>query len=334
MSEQAPPRKFLSEHAVGLFTSYVIVLPPDQLHADGEMPEDAAKVSPHCHIYLICRRPSISIDPASFKYNGKRVFGNLLYRVSGQQKSARFEFPFALLDGATSVEVGEYPHRELVTFGERRERIRSVPSLFIALGTEVAELSKLEVLYVGQAYADGKRSAIDRLRSHSTLQRVLAETTSKKPDDEILLLLFKYEPYRVFTSMDGISKAEIVDDRDKDRFLDILANPLSEHAQICLAEAALIRYFQPPYNAIFKEGFPNSSQKILSECYKLDFSGLIVEIDTEDLRMSLYSASVSPDDHHTAKFDLHKRNVRRSFFAFPEPDGSVVHQPGVITPSR
>ena len=112
------------------------------------------------------------------------------------------------------------------------------------------------------------------------------------PDDEIFLLAFEYLPYRVITIMDGIDKTAIRDDTDSKRFLSIIDNPLSEHQQICLVEAGLIRYFRPAYNEIYKDSFPASDQKVLSSCYDLDFSGLIVEIDTEELRMQLFSSHI------------------------------------------
>jgi hypothetical protein len=53
---------------------------------------------------------------------------------------------------------------------------------------------------------EGRRSALDRLKSHPTLQKILADVVHKMPDDEILLLTFEYLPYRVITSMDGTNK--------------------------------------------------------------------------------------------------------------------------------
>jgi hypothetical protein len=195
-------------------------------------------------------------------------------------------------------------------------------------------LRQLEVLYVGQAYAEGRRSALDRLKSHSSLQRVLADVVQKTPDDEVLLLAFEYVPYRMITSMDGVDKKATRDESDLKRFFSIIDNPLTEHQQICLIEAGLIRYFAPLYNEIYKESFPATDQKILSSCYALDFSGLIVEIDTEELGMELYSQSVARSGHHIAKFDLVDPQVRRSFFTFVSKDGEPIDFPDVIAPSR
>jgi hypothetical protein len=99
----------------------------------------------------------------------------------------------------------------------------------------------------------------------------LADIQHNLPDDELLLLAFEYAPYRVVTIFDGIDKTAVRDDGDTKRFLSIHDNPLSVHEQICLAEAGLIRYFEPRYNEIYKDSFPASDQKILDHCYELDF---------------------------------------------------------------
>jgi hypothetical protein len=168
----------------------------------------------------------------------------------------------------------------------------------------------------------------------ATLQKILADVVQKMPDDEVLLLTFEYVPYRVITSMDGMDKKAIRDETDSKRFPSILDTPLTEHQQICLVEAGLIRYFTPPYNEIYKDSFPAADQKILSTCYALDFSALIVEINTEELGMELYSQKVPVAGHHIAKFDLVDPKVRRSFFTFVTRDGKLVDFPDVIPPSR
>lgn len=133
---------------------------------------------------------------------------------------------------------------------------------------------------------------------------------------------------------DGTEKNAIRDESDSKRFFSILDNPLTEHQQICLVEAGLIRYFAPPYNEIYKDSFPATDQKILSSCYALDFSALIVEIDVEELGMELYSEKVAASGHHIAKFDLVDPKVRRSFFTFLTKDGQPIDFPDVIPPTR
>ena len=134
--------------------------------------------------------------------------------------------------------------------------------------------------------------------------------------------------------MDGADREAIGGEEDLNRFIDIIDRPITEGQRIGLAEAGLIRYFKPKYNEIFKESFPAADQKVLSECYQLDFSALIVEIDTSELGFSLYSDNAVASHHHMAKFDLIDPSVRRSFFTFVDAEGSISKMPDVIVPSR
>jgi hypothetical protein len=320
----------MSEHAVSLYSARWIGVTPSDLTGGGEMDKISAEIAERCHIYLVCRRPACSFDPSTFKYDGKNLIGTLVYKLAGETHAVPFDYPFKLLDGATSVRLAPYPHREVQTFTPNGNLVRHLPASYLATAKAADDaLRHLEVLYVGQAYAEGNRSAIVRLQSHSTLQKILADVVQKAPDDEILLLTFEYLPYRVITSMDGTDKNAIRDDSDHERFISIIDNPLTEHQQICLVEAALIRYFAPKYNEIYKASFPAADQKILSSCYELDFSGLIVEIDTEELSLPLYSKTVAAACHHIAKFNLIDPNARRSFFTFGEGE----EWPGVISPT-
>ena len=76
---------------------------------------------------------------------------------------------------------------------------------------------------------------------------------------------------------------------------------------------------------MYKENFPSSNHKILEECYKLDFSGLIVEINTEELDFFLYSDLVTKNFHHIIKIDLISTTDRYGFFYFTlDEDGKDI----------
>ncbi|WP_231942751.1 hypothetical protein [Cupriavidus taiwanensis] len=297
-----------------------------------------AEISENCHIYLICRRPGFSYDPFSFVYEDGKIKGDLVYKAAGVPHKIPFEREFALYDGAVEVVLSPYPHREIHTLDQNGEMVRYLPAtaLGIGLGIHVAErsLGDLEVLYVGQAYAEGKRTAIDRLKSHSTLQKILATVQYNMPDDEIFVLTFEYAPYRIISMFDGMAKNPIKGEVDEKRFISIQNNPLTKHQQICLIEAGLIRYFQPEYNKIYKESFPASDQGILSACYELDFSALAVEINTDELDFSLYSKTVRAKQHHIAQFDLINPRERLSFFLLENENAGPVIRADVISPSR
>jgi len=330
-----PKRKYLSEHAVNLYSGRFIVVTPGELMSGGVMDPQAEEVASQCHIYLICKRPSTYFIKESFNFDGEKVSGDIAFKINGKEQKLPFELPFSLCDGAVRVEVSPYPHRKLVTIDEEGGEIRYVPAYSLSLTGIVDEptLRNLEVLYVGQAYGGGKRSAFDRLKNHSTLQKILANMQQDLPDEEPLILSFEYIPYRTISSIDGTTKDAIGGDEDSRRFVSILDNPLTDHQQICLIEASLIRYFQPRYNEIYKESFPANNQKILDSCFELDFSALIVEINTEPV-LYLYSDKVAPAIHHIATFDLIDSTKRRSFFTFKDHQGKAIDISRVNNPKK
>lgn len=327
-------RQYLSEFAVSLFSRAWLIMPAHELASEGDIDDEAKEVSDLCHIYLICKAPAISFSKHSFLYEPPTLSGSLNYRVEGELRETGFSFDYPLRDDETEVRLSKYPHKQITTHGASGDEIRNIPAGLLSMGlghhVKNSDLRNLEVLYVGQAFGDGTRSAYERLSSHSTLQKILAQAQHESPDSEIKVLTFEYVPYQVITQMDGRDKKAISDYRDLDRFRNILNTPLTDKQQICLVEAALIRYFQPRYNTIYKEKFPDDTHKILESCYDLDFSALVVEIDTEDLSFSLFSSEVAARDHHTAKIDLVDPANRWGFFHYGQDDGTYKQMQGVI----
>lgn len=91
----------------------------------------------------------------------------------------------------------------------------------------------------------------------------------------------------------------------------------SEAERVSLYEAALIRYFEPEYNHHFKNSFPSTNMRILQDCYKKDFQGLVAEICFDNFLYSLRSDKVLPtdDNSHIARYDLHNEDDRKVFFS-------------------
>lgn len=332
-----PKKLYLSEFAVNLFSARWLMTSASQFMTGGTMGADEQDVANNCHIYLICKSPVISFSKDSLTYKSGKINVTANYRMEGELREQKFSFEFQLLDGATEVKLSKYPHREILTLDSEGVEVRHLPASIVAMSMgwhlNNPELSNLEVLYIGQAFGDGSRTAFERLKSHSTLQKILAQAQYESPDSEIQILTFEYAPYRIIHSMDGRAGNVISDHRDLDRLRSIRDNHLSKYEQICLTEAGLIRYFQPRYNAIYKENFPDDRHKILEGCYNLDFSGLIVEINTDELRFRLFSETTSPKAHHICQIDLFDPEKRRGFFHLGKGDGTFFEMPEVIARS-
>ncbi|HDK6052201.1 TPA: hypothetical protein M4243_003246 [Klebsiella variicola] len=291
---------------------------PEQLHADGKMRAEHQDIADNSHIYLICKRPKATCDKEQPVIKDGIVSGRVFSRVKGEAIVSEYRFPFEFEEDEVNLVVADYPHRKIQTIKSDGSWERYWPSDLLALYTGDEIYYKLEVLYVGQAFAEGRRTAIERLKNHSTLQKILAETMSDYPDDQVFIFTLVYDDYVLFSSMDGRDKDSIAGEQDDSRLKSIIHNHLSKKEIICLAEAGLIRYFQPKYNAIYRESFPSSDQKILAGCFNLDFSGLTVEVELNDSHFKLYSDKVISKYHHLAAFNLADEEERLGFFTLSD----------------
>ena len=334
---KAHKKLYRSEFAVNFFSARWVITSAAQLMAGGTMEDNEKDIVNNCHIYLICKSPAISFSKNSLAYEEGKLRVTANYRIEGEVREQAFLLEFPLLDGEADVKLSKYPHREIQVLDSIGAEVRYLPASSVAMDTGWhiinRELSKLEVLYIGQAFGDGSRTAFERLKNHSTLQQILAQAQYESPDSEIQILAFEYASYQIIYQVDGRAENVISDHRDWDRLKSIQESHLSKHEQICLIEAGLIRYFQPKYNKIYKESFPSDTHKILEGCYDLDFSGLIVEINTDELRLCLFSETVIPREHHICKIDLLDPEKRLGFFYHGRGDGTFFKMPDVIARS-
>lgn len=318
---------FMTEFAVNLVSARYLLTSASQLMSDGEMPPDELEISKKCHIYMVVARPAVHFDPADFTYSDGVISGSLVYRTDDGEQRHQFSSPFPLVDGAIRLDLSPYPHNEIRTYDAGGSIVRWMPANAVSVyQTQLSyehDFRRLKVLYVGQSYAGGHSSAFDRLRKHDTLQKILATTAYESPSSEILVLTVEYLPPRIISTMNGMDKSLIRGERDEKRFSKALDADFSKKLQISLVEAALIRYFQPKYNTVYKKKFPSRDLKVLQECYQYDFSSLAVEFDTSELRMVTYSDVVAPSDHHIANFVLTDDAARTQFFAMLSRPGEV-----------
>ena len=180
--------------------------------------------------------------------------------------------------------------------------------------TRYSHLLDTEVLYVGQAYGEGgSRVAPERLKTHSTLQGIYAEALRASPDTEIWIALWSFE-LMILTSFDSRFPVATTLEQDDSHIANVLGKGISEQQQINFTEAALIRYFQPEYNTMFKESFPSPAHSTYAECYGLDLNTVNVELQCEPLGCRLWSNVVAPEWDHFVTFPLHSPEARKEMF--------------------
>lgn len=312
-------RKYLTEYAISYMNSFTAMVTAEQLMGGGKLsPEQEQRLS-NCHIYVIAARPAVKFDPESIKHESDQFSGVLIYKVMGEERRLPFDGYNWRLEGDATQLVCPYPHLQVQALNPEGKRVTYMPANAIATmysrsDLDPTDLNAFQVLYVGQAIGDGSRRAIDRLASHSTLQKILALAPNEHPDQEVVLFMYEFDHAQVVSSMDGRAEGAISNDENESRLLKTIRNPPEKRQKIGMIEAALIRYFQPEYNDKFKIKFPSTKLKTLKSCYELDISGLIVEMDSSELGVHMYSPTITVANHHMVSFDLVAPLKRASFF--------------------
>lgn len=183
----------------------------------------------------------------------------------------------------------------------------------IALRIRQAAGVDFKVLYIGQAFGeDGSRNALDRLRKHETLQKIALKGVPE--GYRLTLLMLAIQPGNSTITVFNPRAADRTQGQERIRNgLDKLFGT-DEAERTTLYEAALIRYFQPHFNTVFKNSFPSTNLKVLADCYDKDFAAVIAEISIDELPWTLFSDAAPHRLNHIAKFDLHDDKARRMFF--------------------
>ena len=313
-------RKYMTEFALNMYMSHDMLLQQDDLSKVSET-NYFSKANP-CHIYIICKRPRIVLNPKDFKIeHGKITFP---FRVQKQNKFEDIYVEALYGDDPDIVLISDYPYNFYkIRKGDQTLQRGKTALLYQMLfqGDSSSTFLDLEVLYIGQSYGvSGARTAPDRLRSHSTLQGIYSEAIQRNPDSEIWLLLTSFEELLV-TSIDGrmVIDPDLLekDDKHVKKVTScIFKEGLEEQQVINFTEAALIKYFQPQYNKEYKDTFPNPAHKTYAQCYDLDINSVCIEVNTEDINCKLYSIEVKPKWIHMKNFLLHAKEDRKSMFDF------------------
>ena len=308
-------RKFISEFAVNMVGGRHALLQQDDL--DSEEVRAYFNEDHPCHIYMVCRRPRVTILPGDVKFTASTFEGSVT--VQEGESTRKEVFSVRWPDATGLVFDSKYPYNifGIITPDDNTSISGKVALLAPSLGDQFAKHLRAEVLYVGQSYGkEGQRTAPGRLRSHSTLQEIYAKAIAQTPDKEIWLWLWSFSPI-LLTSFDPTCSEYGTSIQEDDEHIErALRAGITEQQRINFTEAALIRHFRPEYNVHFAESFPNPAHKTYSECYDLDINSVAVELDTEESHCQLWSDTVSARWTHDIFYLLHSKAQRRGMFDF------------------
>ncbi len=325
-------RKHEIEGLLELYSTDPFVFRPAELYSiDGELREKLR----HYNIYVVARRPRISINPKSVTLNtsAQTIDGVFSVNLGFEIKEIPFSYPNLFSAPITALGEMDYPydHLRFVVANQVPIQIR-IHDVIRFSETPLQPYSDLLVEYVGQSFGDdGDSDAVARLigktgkQGHGSLQKVLADINASNPESEVYLLLYSYTFYKKLMIAGGCLVPEISLDDAPDRFDALLDARVSREDRINLIEAALIKHFQPKYNDTYKKTFPQKTHEILNVLFDLDITGLSTSLSTEEHNIRIYSKAVEPSNQHCARYPIVQESQRASFFdvAFPGADAQV-----------
>jgi hypothetical protein len=311
-----------SEFAINMNLDKMMILQQSELHLVTEMKyfDDSSP----CHLYFIGKRPRVTILENSLKIF--KEYFELTFRI---QKKNNFEEIVVKLENnfsTNNIKLNTaYPFNTFEIYEDGKLVLNAKTTIFLQSFLTYpykTDFLDFEILYIGQSYGvEGARTAPDRLVSHSTLQGIYSEAIINNPDNEIWIALASFEQINLMM-FDGRTKfTDEEKDNDRSRFINIYDKlnyeGINEQQKINFTEAALIKYFQPPYNKIYKDSFPNPAHKTYSECYDLDINSICIELQTSDIvNCMFFSEFVNKTPIHMKDFQLHSTEERRSMFDF------------------
>jgi hypothetical protein len=169
-------QKYFSEASLLQATKGVALFKPAELERLANAPKTLAALE-DAHIYFVCQRPRVRIDAAERrKPDGTR----LSLEISTPNGAVNKEFLVGddlLPPEATTARLPEGGAYFAFTNGRDDLTPLMPPEQLLPVANgQLRELADLDVVYVGQAFGNsGTRSVVDRLKSHRTLQKVLAD---------------------------------------------------------------------------------------------------------------------------------------------------------------
>ncbi|QMW04521.1 hypothetical protein [Spirosoma foliorum] len=283
--------KYTTEGFIVMYLSKYQILQQQELEYFAEN-QDIFNDQSKCHIYFILKRPRTTINGSYFKFNDdyfeleveiqiKNRFINRLLKIDNPYKSKNAklitDYPYNYFEIQTEEHNFAFKTGALLDYIQQINPIKD-------------DLLDYEILYIGQSYGEaGNRTAIDRLISHSTLQKIYNEAIIKHPDSEIWLMLSSFAQTNISSTNGQITARTENESLDRERFINFMDTKFSEQQKINFTEAALIRAFQPKFNIEYKNTFPNPAHSSYNECYKLDLNGIAIEIDLSSMNRWLYS---------------------------------------------
>jgi hypothetical protein len=258
-----------------------------------------------CHIYLIGKRPRVSLIPSSISIDSEFLRFELGFRSEGTPFVTKVEVPRNIIPAnEVAFEASPYPHRELISKDDKGNVVaRTVLANYATFVSDmsVKGASDIEVMYIGKGL---RKSAHDRLANHSTLQKILASINSNDPDAEVFALVYAFVLKKDMLHFEGVPVEATGETSKTHNTMCVKYKPTVDE-QVSIVEASLIAYFRTQeFNTHYLD-FPLPSHSILSKVVQADFAAIIVSVDNSAIGgQRLFSKHVPANSIHEAIINL------------------------------
>ena len=280
-----------------------------------------------CNIYFVLRRPKVTVDPDSINVRGKKVRFKVLIHLPEKIFELGLHCEFKRATSRIECHT-EYPYNLMLFKDQEKPLMLARPGTLIdgnwLIGNPQSEELDYEILYIGQAFGkNGKRTALDRLASHQTVQKIYTHALTQFPESDIWIMLTRFAQVGVMvaagSALVNVNPADKkIENKKVKHFLENEGMLLTERQKINLTEAALINYFEPEYNVNFKEIFPSTQHKSYSDCYKLDVRAINIEVGTHEHIRKIFTRKSGRKVHHSKLFEFGSKDERMSFLDFKD----------------
>jgi hypothetical protein len=302
-------RKYMSEFGLHTYTSHLTICYPNDLNSIDVGEHDY-------HIYMITLIPKLTFDKQSLQIFEDHISIEVRVKTETEDSLETLEFAIAPDINHKDLTYEIDKPSKLLTVSKGKDEILKIRVLPLYLQFSKRNL-ETEIIYIGQSFGkDGERTAPERLKSHSTLQRIQADLLYEAPERDLAIVLLEFTP-RLLASFDGISgDYEKNEEEDIAHLREVISNPplILNNQIINITEAALINYFKPEYNEKFKNNFPDVEHKGYRQYYDLDYNAICVELDPDAIGLSLFSKVQRYRPFDSIQYTLHPENIRKSMF--------------------
>jgi hypothetical protein len=247
MSSNRPVYNYDVESAAIGNCSLMALIPADRLPGLLERHPELS----NCHHYAICRRPRISVQPISL-HSDVLALQFSADHGDGDPAVLEVDIPTQIPSGA-QFDNSAFPASVRI-LGESNDVLfeERAAGLLTGIMSNTDRDTRLQcdldfldltVVYIGQALGPGeRRSAVDRLVSHSTLQKILADTLTHMPHLDVWIVLMAFDGFSALSAF-GLWEGSLGSARSEEHLENLLTNPLRGGQLANLVEGALIAYF-------------------------------------------------------------------------------------------